>query len=65
MEQPIQPSQLENTKKKILFKIRRKDTTFTKDNMNDENFYLNISHNRNFSPNVVSFLLILNNLLFF
>ena len=51
MEQPIQPSQLENTKKKILFKIRRKDTTFTKDNMNDENFYLNISHNRNFSPN--------------
>ena len=51
MEQPIQPSQLENTKKKILFKIRRKDTTFIKDRMNDENFYLNISHNRNFSPN--------------
>ena len=52
MEQPIQLSQLENTKKKILFKIRRKDTTFTKDNMNDENFYLNSSNNkRNFSPN--------------
>ena len=47
MEQPKQISQLQNTKKNILFKIRRKNTTFTKDNMNDEIFYLNNSKDKN------------------